>query len=172
METYEPVMDNTTEKEPRPSFLTVLCILSFISIGLALSSGFMGLISGPMGEEMVLEQKMQWAKMADELRSVGADGFVRIIDQFSRMIDSLNANHYGNSIVTIIVRLIGIVGVIFMWQGKKNGFHLYIIYSILAVVQLYFFVAPADIPTIMIVVNLVIAGLFVFLYSRNLKWLS
>jgi hypothetical protein len=172
METFEPVIDTRQEKEPRPSFLTVLCILSFISLGLSLLSGLMGLISGPMGEEMVLEQKMEWAKMADELRSVGADGFVRIIDQFSRMIDSLNANHYGNTIVTIFVRLIGIVGVILMWKGRKNGFHLYIVYSILAIIQLYFFVSPADIPTVMIVVNLVISGLFVFLYSRNLKWMS
>ena len=172
METYEPVIDNSPEKEPRPSFLTVLCVLSYISIGLALSSGFMGLISGPMSEDLVLQQKLEWAKMADELRSVGADGFVAIIEQFQRMLDSLNANHYGNTIVTILVRLIGIVGVIFMWQGKKNGFHIYIIYSILAVIQMYFFVSPADIPTVMVVVNLVISGLFVFLYSRNLKWLS
>lgn len=172
METYEPVIDNSPEKEPRPSFLTVLCVLSYISIGLALSSGFMGLISGPMSEDLVLQQKLEWAKMADELRSVGADGFVAIIEQFQRMLDSLNANHYGNTIVTILVRLIGIVGVIFMWQGKKNGFHIYIIYSILAVIQMYFFVSPVDIPTVMVVVNLVISGLFVFLYSRNLKWLS
>jgi hypothetical protein len=172
METFEPVIDRAPEKEPRPSFLTVLCILSFISIGLALSSGFMGLISGPMSEDMILEQKKQWAKMSDELRSVGADGFVQILDQFSRMLDSLAANHYGNTIATILVHLIGIIGVIFMWQGRKNGFHLYIVYSILSILQLYLFVSPADIPTIMVVVNLLISGLFIFLYSRNLKWMS
>lgn len=172
MEIIEPMIDGATGKEPRPFFLTVLCILSFISIGLALSSGFMGLISGPMSEEMILDQKMQWAKMSDELRSVGADGFVQILDQFSRMLDSLNTNHYGNTVATIILRLIGIVGVIFMWQGRRNGFHLYIVYNILSILQLYLFVSPADIPTIMIVVNLVFSGLFIFLYSRNLKWMS
>ena len=172
METYEPVIDKSSEKEPRPSMLTVVCILSYISIGLGLMAAFSGLIMGPMSEEMMLEQKLEWAKMADELRSVGADGFVQIIEQLDRMTETLNNNHYGNTIVAVINHLIGLIGVIFMWQGRKLGFHLYIVYSILAIVQLYFFVSPADIPTLGVVFNVLFSGLFIFLYSRNLKWMA
>jgi len=172
MEARETVIDKILEKEPRPSFLTVLCILSWVWIGFALLTAFLGLISGPASEEMMLEQTLQWTKLGDELRSVGADGLVHMTEQMVRMMESLNANHYPNTIVTVLDLFIGLVGVIFMWQGRRLGFHLYIVYSILAIVQIYFFVAPSDIPTIGIVFNLLIAGLFIFLYARNLKWME
>lgn len=172
METLENVDEVNNQKGPRPSFLTVLCVLSFISIGLALISGVFGLFIGPPGEEAMMQQKLEFVRMADELRSVDMEGFAVMIEQFQRMIDSLNVHHYANSMTTIVFHLIGLFGVIQMWLGKKLGFHLYIAFSILAIVQMYFFVSPADIPTFTVIINMIISGIFIFMYSRNLKWLS
>jgi preprotein translocase subunit SecE len=172
MENFDGMEENSMEREARPSFLTVLCILSFISIGLGILSGLIGLAFGPMSEEAMLQQKTEWAKMADELRSLGSEGFAVMMEQFERMLDALNRNHYANSAISVLIRMVGLLGVFWMWKGKKNGFHLYIIFSLLALVQMYFFVSPADIPTIMVIWNVSISALFVFLYSRNLKWLT
>jgi hypothetical protein len=37
---------------------------------------------------------------------------------------------------------------------------------------MYLIVSPVDVPTAVVVVNLIISGLFIFLYSRNLAWLK
>jgi hypothetical protein len=37
---------------------------------------------------------------------------------------------------------------------------------------MYLIISPADVPSAVIVVNLLISGLFIFLYSRNLTWMK
>lgn len=93
MENVDGMDENSMRREARPSFLTVLCILSFISIGLGILSGLIGLAFGPMSEEAMLQQKTEWARMADELRSLGSEGFAVMMEQFERMLDALNRNH-------------------------------------------------------------------------------
>jgi hypothetical protein len=70
------------------------------------------------------------------------------------------------------VLLIGLLGALMMWQAKKLGFHLYIGYSLLAIIQIYFFVSPSDVPSFVVIWGLLMSVLFVFMYSRNLKWMT
>ncbi len=162
------------EKQPaeRPTFLKVLCILSFISIGLSLIFSLGSLVGGPQSEEEMIAQKVQLLEANEELRDSGMTGMADMMEQITRMNESINANFYSASIVSILALLIGFYGVFSMWQGKKLGFHLYIVYSLISVGQLYLFVSPADIPTIAIVFNLIVAAVFVFMYSRNLHWMK
>ena len=48
-------IDNIGEDEKRPSFLTAICVLSFITIGSNLIFGFIGLFSGPQSDEELLQ---------------------------------------------------------------------------------------------------------------------
>jgi hypothetical protein len=63
---------------------------------------------------------------------------------------------FTNQLVTISLLILGLIGVLFMWQGKRLGFHLYILYSIGAAIQYYLFVSPADIPSFLIIWNVLI----------------
>jgi TM2 domain-containing membrane protein YozV len=172
MEMEDQLDVNFEPKMERPTFLKVLSILSFISIGLSLLSGVYSLITGPLSDEQMLEQKVELLKSTDELRSAGMDGFVKLLEQIQRMSESINQHFYAVSLVSILVLGIGLFGVLKMWMGKRIGFHLYIIYSLLTVGQLYLFVASADVPSVVVIWNLVIAALFIFMYSRNLKWMK
>ncbi len=156
----------------RPTFLKVLAILSFIFIGFSLLFGVVGLVQGPLDEEAIMEQKVQMSKSIDEMRSLDLENFAQIMEKIERMSESINANFYAASTTSLLIMIIGLFSVVRMWQGFKNGFHLYIIYSLLSVVQIYFFVSAADVPSFVIIWNLLIAGLFIFLYSRNLKWMT
>lgn len=172
METFESIDEITQGREPRPNFLTVLCVLSFVFLGLSLAIGLFGLSQGPLSDGQMLEQKVELTKSVDEMRALNMESFAVMMEKISRMSESINENFYASSILSILVMGLGLFGVIKMWKGFKIGFHLYIAYSLLTVVQIYFFASPADIPTFVVVWNLVISGLFVLLYSRNLKWLS
>lgn len=159
------------ERKPRPGFLTVLCVLSFISIGITLLSGVVGLATGPQSSESMLEQKVELTKMKTELANGGVD-MGRMIDQIIAMSEQTNDSFYLANGLGLFVALIGLVSVIMMWRGRKVGFHGYIIYSLLSIGAAYLYVSPANVPTLVVVFNVVISGLFIFLYSRNLHWMN
>ena len=93
------------------------------------------------------------------------------MQKIGRMVEQMNDNHYLSTFLNLIFTLLGIYAVFLMMKGAKFGFHLYIIHSILAIVGVYFYVSAANIPTFVIIVNLTISGVFIFMYSRNLKWM-
>jgi len=165
-------IDNVGEDEKRPSFLTAICVLSFITIGSNLIFGFIGLFSGPQSDEELLQAKVDLAKTSSELKTAGLEPWVDVLDQLDRMTVEINDSFYLASILGLIVALIGLFGVLKMWQGMKMGFHLYIIYSLISVVSVYLYVSPANIPSFVIIFNLLISGLFIFMYSRNLHWMK
>ena len=165
-------IDNIGEDEKRPSFLTAICVLSFITIGSNLIFGFIGLFSGPQSDEELLQAKVDLAKTSSELKTAGLESWVDVLDQLDRMTVEINDSFYLASILGLIVALIGLFGVLKMWQGMKMGFHLYIIYSLISVVSVYLYVSPANIPSFVIIFNLLISGLFIFMYSRNLHWMK
>jgi hypothetical protein len=168
----ENQLDYNQQPAERPTFLKVLCILSFISIGLSFIFSLGSVFGGPQSEEEMVAQKVELLEANEELRDNGMDGFADMMEQMTRMNESINANFYMASVVSILALLIGFYGVFSMWQGKKLGFHLYIVYSLISVGQLYLFVSPADIPSIAIIFNLIVAGVFILLYSRNLHWMK
>jgi hypothetical protein len=168
----ENQLDYNQQQAERPTFLKVLCILSFISIGLSFIFSLGSVFGGPQSEEEMVAQKVELLEANEELRDNGMDGFADMMEQMTRMNESINANFYMASVVSILALLIGFYGVFSMWQGKKLGFHLYIVYSLISVGQLYLFVSPADIPSIAIIFNLIVAGVFILLYSRNLHWMK
>lgn len=161
-----------TDRTERPKFLLVLCILSFVYIGWSLITGLISLVSGPMGEEELLNMRVELTKSMNEMHDLGMKSLASFFDKMIHLTESTNAAHHAVASSNIVILLIGLLGTIWMLRGKKLGFHLYIIYSLLASVQIYFFVSAVYVPTFLIVFSLIISGLFIFMYSRNLKWMK
>jgi hypothetical protein len=165
-------IDEGTPFQPkRPQFLTVLCILTFISTGMDILSGFPKLFGGPMSAEQMEDQKLELAKSIDQLRELNMESMAVMIEKLERMLDGLNAQFYASTSVALVVLMAGLSAAILMWMGRKIGFHVYIAYSLISAMQVYLFVTPSDIPSIVVILNLLVSGLFIFMYSRNLKWL-
>lgn len=168
----EAIDSTSPELNPkRPTFLLVICILSFIYLafdGLGIIGGY---VTGPDSAEAIKVEKAALDKQMDDLEAQGATEWKPTIEKFKNMIVTLNRNFYYVQALNILIFIVGVTGVVFMFIGRKLGFHLYIIYSLLSVCSYYFFMSPASVPTIIIVFSGVISGLFVFLYSRNLKWM-
>ena len=68
-------IDNINEEnQPRPRFLTVLCILTFIATGISLITGIFNLlITGKQSEEAMLDTKVQMTQSINEMRDIGED---------------------------------------------------------------------------------------------------
>jgi hypothetical protein len=160
------------ETRKRPKYLTVLCILSFISIGFFLSTGLVNLVSGPSSEEQMKEMQVLLTNSVNEMETLGADWLADMMSKVQERVIEENDNFYLASFVTITYLLLGLFGVLKMWKGEKRGFHLYITYCLLSVISMYLYVSPANISTFSVVASFMFSGLFILMYSRNLKWMQ
>ena len=112
------------------------------------------------------------ARSIVELRKLKMDDFVDVFTKMEAINDAMYANFMMFNLLEIFIALIGATSAFMMLFRMKLGFHAYIIYSFLSILSVYAFVAPVNVPSILILTNAIFAGLFVFLYSRNLKWLT
>jgi hypothetical protein len=139
-----PVPETTPQ---RPTLLTVLCILTFIGSGMNLFSSL--IIAGFY------------------------DVFVEIAQEFAKKftlpgIDLLLEMKPVYFLVSGICYAGSLVGAVFMLRLKKAGFHIYTIFQILLIIApMYFMHLPSPgLP------ELLFSGLFILLYSMNLKFMS
>jgi hypothetical protein len=148
METTDMTNSNETEPVKRPTFLTVLCILTFISAGLGcLFSLLTPLLADTFVEFLQNSPNYDEIKMADTLKVLQSG--------------------WGYYAPTFLLALVSLVGAILMWKLKKIGFHLYASSNL----------ALLFIPTLILGVAISTAGIvltigFIVMYAVNFKHLS
>jgi len=146
METEEIMNENTVPK--RPMFLTVLCILSFISAGL----GSLTALLTPLFADAIIEF-LQNTPGYDET-------------EMNETIQVLQAG-WGFYSVTFLLALGSFIGVFFMWNLKKTGFHFYAISNLgLLLTPMLLFGMPINWTSIFFTAS------FILLYAVNLKYMK
>ena len=146
-------MEELTQSSPpgtkpqRPTLLTVLCILTFISSGMNMFSGLV--IAGFYDTFVMVAQEF-----AKKFNIPGID----LLLETKPLYFLVSASFYAGSLA----------GAILMMQLKKIGFHVYTIFQILLILAPMYFMhlSSPGFP------ELVFSGLFILLYSRNLKIMS
>ncbi len=134
-------------KLQRPGLLTVICILTFVGSGMNVISSLVIFF------------------FFDAFKIVAAS----LVKSFN--IPEMEMLIEGPSIFFAASALIyagAITGALLMWQLRKLGFHIYTVSQILLVIApMYFFKLPG--PGVM---DILLAGVFILLYSMNLKSMS
>jgi len=164
--------------EKRPKFLFVISILSFVHIGFTVMTSIFGVLGGKLSPEELETSKLQFAESQEQLDTLAQSEKVdlsywsEILTKLEIMSDNMYANFVAYNGLMLLVALFAAIAVYLMFIGKKLGFHLYIVYCFLYIIQSYFFTTPSDVPTFVIVLNTLYGGIWVFMYSRNLKWMK
>ena len=137
-------LDNVNnEAGKRPVFLTVICILSFVGIGLAIigyvgALTLMGVAEGAMGAA------------ADAVAEAGGT-----------MSGPSTGIIWAYIIGGFVSALIQLVGVIQMWKLKKSGFMLYTIPAVLMIVLSFLYAGFS--------IGIIFPIAFIVMYGVNLK---
>lgn len=164
-------IENPKESLKRPVFLVVLSVFSLISISSGLLSSIIGLISGPLQEyqiDEIISQNMSGVAQLNEMGEVyWSDVTLKILN----LIKYTNSNFYMDRLINLGAYSLGLYGVIFMLKGKKLGFHLYIVFNLIALVSIYASAPASEIPSFYFILFGITSALFIFLYSRNLKFM-
>jgi hypothetical protein len=166
------IQDEPIVKKKRPVFLLVLVILSSINMSVSLLGSFSGMLGAKPDAKMIKQAKLEFANMREQLEEGGAADFTYIIDQMESVTDNMFKHFQAYNSVQFLILVLGLAGVILMYQRRKLGFHFYIIYSLGLVVLPYLFNPISGIPTILTIVGILYGGVWVLLYSRNLHWME
>lgn len=160
----------------RPTFLTVLCILTFIGSGWGLmsdgiatyfSADSVGAATEMVGESMdeAIDQIEENSEMSDSQK-----GFVESI--LNGVSENLTPEKIrASSLVTILSTLLTLCGAVLMWNLNKKGFYLYVA-GILAGIVGMVVVFSGFIGIVAASGTAFIGLLFSILYGVNLKHMN
>jgi hypothetical protein len=146
----------------RPEFLSVLCILSYVGIGIAVMGALVNIMINASGKSMMFLQQNNslFGKIIDNQ------------DEYIRM-------QHVTGIVGIIAALVCLAGVIMMWKLMKTGYFIYIIGEIappVVAISLYGHSGFGDMFASLYMLGLVIGFIFpiafIIMYGVNLKHLK
>ena len=105
----EHILDDYPQEKKRPTFLTVLCILSFISIGL---TGIGNLISVATFSAMDQEKMEESMDQMEDMMDSSEGGF---LDMWMSTASAAMEHTVTLAIVSLIAPLICLFGLLHMW---------------------------------------------------------
>ncbi len=149
------------EKE-RPTFLTVLCIITFIVSGILLFIHVFDVISFDRleQEEMIEEQLIM---LSDMFNIEGA-----ILETTKLQLDERLIHHTPISWMSIISLILSLYGAFMMFKMNKIGFHLYTVAKIIGLSTILFFTINSTV-IMDYTITAIYSIAFVIMYAVNLK---
>lgn len=155
----------------RPVFLKVISVLSFVYLGFQSIKLFLGLIEGKLNSDELIEKKVQLTKIF-RMFDDGSEQVTESIRTTGLILEQTNDSYWLVQVLTLIIVAIGVSSVMKMFNGYRIGFHFYIIYSLISVGSIYLYLSPNLVSMPSLLMDVLISGLFIFMYSRNLHWMK
>ena len=161
--------DLTIEKE-RPTFLTVLCIITFVISGFLLLYTVFRTITY---DEAIVIQTMetQIAEMESSPELVDNAMAKSIADGLIRTSEEEIANYTLFTIISFLSLIMSLAGAYLMYHLKKTGFYLYTFSKLIALAPLFIYMITMVVG-IWYVLIVFFSAVFIFMYARNLKYLA
>lgn len=154
--------ENTTLEANRPKFLTVLCIISFVLVGISVA--------------VLLTQYFELAKQAKSLSNFGNSSKNGFAAAFGALAESFGVDVEKLATSALIQALINIpilIGVLLMWKRNKIGFYVYVAFQLIQpIVPLLMGIELLGDMMTMAVWGVIIGVVFTVLYALNLKHMS
>lgn len=154
----------------RPTFLTVLCILTFVVSGYTVLNGVFAIAFGDGfsgGDWSVFNEQMQ-----DAMRDADPESqaFLRqFFEAAAETVDAAFRHAVTLGIVDILVGLLSVFAAVLMWRLRRSGYFLYVVVKVLAIV-IPLFLLGINILTLSIYGFALFISLIMFvLYGLNLK---
>jgi hypothetical protein len=164
---------SNAESQPviRSTFLTVLCILTFMASLWNLISYTSEYLNADVSSSFV-NQNMDEVKRTidDKLAEKDPEMANKINSDIDKVADP--ETNKKNALVMIISNLLTLAGAVMMFQLKKAGFWIYIVGTVIGIIGPLLVFGIANLfANFMAIIISIFGILFIVLYSRNLKQL-
>lgn len=156
--------DTQTMKEKRGTFLTVISALSGIFIGFTLFSTVIGYFNGKEAAQAQIDTVIE--EMDTDTGNAFADN---IMTETIEMLENTILHFESIQFATVIALLIGALSVYLMFQLKKMGYVLYILYTIVFSGISFYYLGSGMMVWMTQSFYLLVGIVFLILYGVNLK---
>lgn len=157
----------------RPTFITVLCILTFIGSGWGLIGGGIQYFTA---EKQAREMTIAKQKASADIQKGGKED--EGTKMAGKMLNSMEGafteeNLKKAGLAAILAAFFCIAGALMMWMLKKTGFYLYIAGTLVGIVAPFLIYGSNNLMSVISSVFVGFIGLiFVILYAVNLKYMK
>lgn len=155
----------------KPVLLVILLVLSSIYVFFGLISSVKSVVSGPLTEEQLEEGFLPIYTLISKAEEQGSSGdLVEMLNLVVANSTYINNNAFMTSaFLSLLTYLLGALAIFFMFNMRKIGFHIYVLYSLMPVAAMYIVTPSHLIPNIYLIYYMAVAIFFALLYGLNLK---
>lgn len=154
----------------RPTFLKVLCILTFIGSGYGIINSVYTYFNADQIANMMTVHK---GEIAEDIKNKNgkdkqSDTFMKkIMTDVSKVStpESLRKTSIGNAVSSLIC----LFGALLMWKLRRAGFYLYILGTAIGIILPFFLLGSNFITNLSAGIYSFIGILFIIFYAMNLK---
>lgn len=153
----------------RPTFLTVLCILTWIGCAISLVTNALAMMA--MGAvSAVKDAVVENAEvLQDSLGVTMADGAEAKMDVANAAADSAIAAGSTVFLIGIIGAVLALIGSVMMWKLKKMGFYVYVVAELAPVIAMAVLLGGTAFSGATAMASMILPVAFVVMYGLNLK---
>lgn len=166
----ENPFDQQQNRPQRPTFLLVLCILTFIGSGWKVLSNLFSLFTANMmNSSMQIEQ---YSNMMGEMENGNVPSFMSNFLSSSMEVLQVTAAHaYEIAAINLVLALLSLLGAILMFQLRRIGFYVYVTAQILFLFVMPYFAGFSTLVVIGMFGSAFFSLLFVSMYAVNVKYM-
>lgn len=167
-------MENPFEEKQnspvRPTFLLVICILTFIGSGWSVLSNLFSIFtSGMMDSSLQMEQ---YSNMIGNIEGSASSSFLTgFLNSSMEVLQATAAHAREIAVMQLVLSVISLLGAIMMFQLRRFGFYLYTAAQILALFVLPYFAGFSTLVVIGMLWSAFISLIFIILYAVNLRYM-
>lgn len=167
-------MENPFEEKQnspvRPTFLLVVCILTFIGSGWSVLSNLFSIFtSGMMDSSLQMEQ---YSNMMGNIEGSASSSFLTgFLNSSMEVLQATAAHAREIAVMQLVLSVISLLGAIMMFQLRRFGFYLYTAAQILALFVLPYFAGFSTLVVIGMLWSAFISLIFIILYAVNLRYM-
>lgn len=159
---YEP----TSAVPARNTFLTVLCILTFIGSGWGVLGGIYSYVTADAKAE---QNRIAMEKVEDRMEGKEQPAFVKYALSGAKMTaDDLRKSN----IVSVLSCFLTLTGAILMFTLRKNGFYLYIAGIVISIVGPILLFGTGFLGIVGTVISTVVGVAFITMYGVNTRYMT
>lgn len=154
-----------TVQPKRPTFLTVLCILTFVGSSYALISGIISYFNADSVSKIVESAQ---SKMHDENKNSDGNGLAsKMMKNVAVMSNPDNIRN--TSLGNIVTSVFCLLGAFLMWKLNRTGFYIYVLGTLIGIIIPFYLYGSNFLTNIAAGTAGFIGLLFVIFYAMNLK---
>jgi hypothetical protein len=161
-------METNPSIEKRPVFLTILCIISFVGLGMTIMKTLFMFAFSQLNTSIYTLLQSNFDEALANVKNTDPNALPLVQQIFDSVLKILNALPALAGLV-LILSIVALTGVILMWNQKKVGYFLYSGAKVILIFVPIIITGPNLISMIAGASMFMGAAIFITLYGLNLK---